>query len=79
MTCHNCGAPQTDPTKGRTITITKKAENSFQRNSKITVWTCCKECAVQAIGISKYGPATHRWPITLAQLRAMTKFEEVAV
>lgn len=76
MNCHNCGLPDPGTKKGHSITITIKPENGFQRQRKVTVWTCCDECRVQALGQAKYGPATHRWPITLAQFRSRVRLED---
>lgn len=73
MNCHNCSLPDTGNGKGHNVTITIKPENGYQRQRKATVWTCCKECAVQAVGVAKYGLATHRWPISLAQLRSTVR------
>jgi hypothetical protein len=70
MTCENCGLPTgalVGP--GTTLKITRKAENKFKRDSQANVWCCSEECAVQQFGISKYGPATHRWGLTLNQVR----------
>lgn len=78
MSCHNCGTPQgTHSNPGRTITVVARAENGFQRNRKSTVWVCGDECAVQAMAISKYGPASFRWPVKLAKFRSMAKLEAV--
>jgi hypothetical protein len=69
--CHNCGLPEkalSNP--GHTLRVTSKAENNFHRDRKVGVWVCCDECAVQALGVSKYGPATHKWPVTLSQFRS---------
>jgi hypothetical protein len=76
MNCENCGLPPGathDP--GRTFEITKRALNAFHRDRKATVWACSDECAIQALGVAKYGSATHRWPITLAQFRATRPLE----
>lgn len=69
--CHNCGLPSDCClSEGYRIRIIRKAENEYQRDSKRAVWCHSKECAVQALGIARYGSATHKWPITLAQFRA---------
>lgn len=74
MNCENCGVPQGALlSEGQTIQITRRAENRFKLDRKTTVWACTDECAIQALAISKYGPATHKWPITLSQFRAVTK------
>jgi hypothetical protein len=75
-TCHNCGLPSDCcPSKGYKIQITRKADNEYCRESKRTVWCHSKECALQALAVAKYGPTTHRWPITLAQFRATHPLE----
>lgn len=71
MSCQNCGIPDDGSGRGRKITITVKAENGFQRSRKSEVWVCCSECAHQALAISKYGGASHKWPIPLAKFRSM--------
>ena len=68
MTCETCGIPHNG--KGRNLVITRKPENGFQRAKKITVWCCSNECSHQTLAIAKYGAASHRWPITLAQFRS---------
>ena len=57
-------------TEGVEVTLQIRAENSFQRNHKRTVWCHSEECAVQALGQARYGSVTHKWPITLAQFRS---------
>jgi hypothetical protein len=56
--------------------LKEKPENNFSRERKITVWVCSDECAIQAMGIAKWGSATHKWPISLAQYRAMKPLEK---
>jgi hypothetical protein len=69
--CENCGLPDgARSTPGFQVQITRKAENRFKRDSKATVWVCCRECGVQIIGISTYGKMTSRWPMSLDQFRA---------
>src|ERR1700735_3655770 len=69
--CHNCGLPQGSllSTAGRTVQVKGTQNYGAQRTRTLTAWCCCEECATQARAISKYGPATFRWPITLAQFR----------
>lgn len=71
QTCHNCGLPSDCASNGRQVTLRLKPENGSQRERKHTVWCHSDECAIQALAIAQYGPATHKWPITLAQFRAM--------
>jgi len=76
VTCHNCGIPEKTYTNpGRTITIVQRAENGFQRNRKTTVWVCCNNCAHQAMAVSKYGPASFRWPISLEKFKSVNTLE----
>ena len=35
------------------------------------MWTCSDECAYQALAIAAYGRASHKWPITLAEFKAL--------
>lgn len=71
MNCHNCGLPKGAlKNDGREVQVEVRASNGFQRNRKISVWVCTDECGIQALGVSKWGPVTHRWPVTLAQFRA---------
>ena len=72
--CENCGLPEWAVSgKGVAVKITVKPENRFKRASTKTVWCHDQECAIQTLAISKYGRASHKWPITLAQFRAMYK------
>jgi hypothetical protein len=74
MKCANCGVPEGALTdKGQSIQITRRAENAFQRDRKVAVWVCTRECGLQQLAISRYGDATHKWPVTLAQFRAANK------
>lgn len=80
MNCHSCGLPKgASANPGRDIQITLQAENSFKRSRKVSVWVHSDECAWQALGISKYGLPTHKWPISLAKFRGITKLEKVTV
>jgi hypothetical protein len=75
--CENCGLPVWAVSgPGMSITIHDQAENRFQRTRTRTVWCHDDECAVQCLAISKYGRATHKWPITLAQFRATKPLEQ---
>ncbi len=69
--CFNCGLP-TDRVsgKGRILVLSLKPGNRFCRQTKRTVWVCSDDCAFQTLAISKYGTATHKWPVTLAQFKA---------
>lgn len=71
LACENCGLPEgVTNNKGLRITITRRAENNFKRDTKAAVWVCSRECGIQASGVSQYGASTHKWPVTLAQYRA---------
>ena len=73
--CENCGLPEWAVSgKGVAVKITVKPENRFNRRASTkTVWCHDEECAIETLAISKYDPASNKWPITLAQLRAMYK------
>jgi hypothetical protein len=76
-TCDNCGLPSWAISgTGVSITIEDRPENSFQRTRKRTAWCHSAECAVQALAVSRFGRASHKWPITLAQFRAMQPREQ---
>lgn len=71
MNCENCGLPEGAlPDPGLQIKITRHAENGFHRDKTVSVWCCSRECAIEALAVSKFGPASHKWPITLAQFRS---------
>lgn len=75
MSCRNCGLPEgTNPSPGRNVSITLAPEYGAKRQRKVSVWCCSDECAWQALGTAKYGPS-HRWPISLAKFRSITKLE----
>jgi hypothetical protein len=75
-TCENCGLPSwCVKGEGVTIQIEAKPENKFQRTRKRSVWCHSDECAIQCLGLSKYGNDTSRWPITFGQFRAMKPLE----
>ena len=64
-TCENCGLPSwAIGGPGVSITIHDQPENRYQKTRKRTAWCHNAECAVQALAVSKYGRASHRWPIT---------------
>lgn len=75
MSCENCGLPEgvLDKKDGHRITITRKAANNFKHDSKVSVWVCSFECGVQLLGLSKYGKASNKWPVTLAQYRTVVQ------
>lgn len=76
MTCENCGIPPgAKNSPGETLQIIRPAENAFKGKRKSTVWVCCEECAIQATAVSKYGVATHKWPVTLSQFRTLYRRE----
>jgi hypothetical protein len=71
-TCHNCGFPSDQGTvKGRSVVLHLKAANSFRKPTNRTVGAASDACAYQALAIAEYGPASHRWPITLAEFRSL--------
>jgi len=70
--CENCGLPKwTVEGEGYSVVIEEKPENRFKRTRQRSVWCHSKECAVQCLAVAKYGRASHKWPVTLAQFRAM--------
>jgi hypothetical protein len=67
-TCHICGmASWACSAEGFTTKITSKAANKFRRDRQVSVWCCSRSCAIQANALSEMGPATHKWPMTLAE------------
>jgi hypothetical protein len=73
-TCHNCGLTEWAVTgDGQEVVIQEKPENRFQKSRKRTVWVCGEECSIQTQAISKYGPASSKWPVTLAQFRSLVR------
>jgi hypothetical protein len=76
-TCENCGlAAWAVREKGIYVTIEDKQEGRFYtRTRRRTVWCHNDECAIQCLGISRYGLATSKWPITLAQFRVTRPLE----
>jgi hypothetical protein len=78
MTCANCGLPEgTDGNKGHAIQITQPPEYGAKRSRKASVWCCSAECAVQALGTSKWGPS-HKWPVSLDKFRSTRPLEKRA-
>jgi hypothetical protein len=72
MNCQNCNVPQgACGNVGQSIVIGAEKQYGDKRARKVTVWCCSEECAVQASGISEYGPASFRWPVTLDQYRTL--------
>jgi hypothetical protein len=70
-TCESCGLPSwAVADEGVRIKLRQKAENSFRRDRVRTVWCCSRPCADQAFALSVMGPASHRWPVTLAEFTA---------
>jgi hypothetical protein len=71
-TCHNCGIPSDIfEASGRFVVLHLQPSNRFCRATKKTVWCCSGECCYQALAIAAYGPASHKWPITLAEFKAL--------
>lgn len=78
-TCENCGLPSwTVSGLGVSMTIEDRPENRYQKTRKRTAWCHNEQCAVQVLAVSKYGRASHKWPITLAQFRATRPLEQSA-
>lgn len=78
--CHNCGLPAACISgSGRKVVlhVRPRPGEKFKREHRCTVWCCGDKCAIQALAIARYGPATHKWPITLAQFRAMNPLKNL--
>jgi len=70
--CQNCAMPENVSTHpGVKVVLNVRPQGKYERERKQTVWCCSDECAIQALAVAHYGPSTHKWPITLAQFRAM--------
>src|SRR5438128_1134153 len=77
-TCENCGLPSWAVIgAGVSIAIEDRSENRFKRTRKRTVWCHNEECAIQCLAVARYGRASSKWPITLAQFRAMKPLEQI--
>ena len=73
-TCYTCGLPSHSVfSPGFKVLIEIKPESRFQKLVKKTVWCHSKNCAYQALGTSKYGTASFRWPMTFAQFKKTVK------
>jgi hypothetical protein len=76
--CYNCGLPANCcATEGVKVVLRLRPENRFKGERKQTVWCHNEECAIQSLAVARYGPATHKWPITLAQFRATNPLSNV--
>jgi hypothetical protein len=53
------------------VVVNSKPANNFCRATRRKVWCCSDLCAYQSLAIAQYGPASHRWPITLSQFIAL--------
>lgn len=72
-TCENCGLPSDAiASDGYAFSLETRPDNKFQhRSTKHKVWCCSRECGVQSLARNKYGEASHRWPVTLAEFRQL--------
>jgi len=75
--CHNCGLPA-DCIPGVKVVLHVRPQGKYQRDRKQTVWCHSEECAIQALAIARYGPASHKWPITLAEFRSTNPLPSAA-
>jgi hypothetical protein len=76
-TCENCGLPSWAVSgDGVQVTIQQKPENRYQKTRRRTVWCHSEECAVECLAFSKYGRATHKWPLSLAEFRSTQPLRE---
>jgi hypothetical protein len=73
MNCENCGLPSDATTSaGFAFALETRPETKYQhRSTQHRVWSCTKECVIQALAQNKYGTATHKWPVTLAEFRQL--------
>jgi len=63
-----CGLPSWAVSRGGVFTkLHIKAANRFGRDRRITVWCCTESCALQSRAVAQMGPASHKWPMTLAE------------
>ena len=72
--CNMCGLPSwaiTGP--GITTRILVKPGYGEKRDRRPTVWCCSPNCAIQSHAVAEMGPATHKWPITLAEFTAANR------
>lgn len=71
LTCENCGLPSdVIAPKGYVFDLETRPDNKYQhRSTKHKVWCCSEECTVQSLARNKYGEASHKWPVTLAEFR----------
>ena len=72
-TCENCGLPSDAvASDGYAFSLETRPDNKFQhRSTKHRVWCCSKECGIQSLARNKYGEASHKWPVTLAEFRQL--------
>jgi hypothetical protein len=70
-TCENCGLPSDSvASDGYVFSLETRPDNKFQhRSTKHRVWGCSGECVIQSLARNKYGEASHKWPVTLAEFR----------
>jgi len=73
LSCENCGIPEGALlSPGQKVKVKRSAK---YRTVKHSVWCCSDNCAIQTLATALYGPASHKWPITLAQFRATKPLE----
>ncbi len=74
--CHNCGLRSgATSSPGLMVRLALRPMNGFERKRRVTVWCHSDECALQVLAVAQYGPATHKWPLTLTQFRAMNRLD----
>src|SRR5208337_2577006 len=72
--CQNCGLPEyATCASGETLRLRILSKARFKRDCTKTVWVCDQVCSLQARAIAAMGPATHKWPMTLAEFAATEK------
>lgn len=71
LTCENCALPsESIASVGFDFSLETRPDNKFQhRSTKHKIWCCSGECVIQSLARNKYGEASHKWPVTLAEFR----------
>ena len=72
-TCDNCGLPSGSiVSAGHSFSLETRPTSAYQhRSTKHRVWSCSRECGIQSLARNKYGEASYKWPVTLAEFRQL--------
>jgi hypothetical protein len=74
--CEMCGMPSwAIASAGVRIKLRVRAENTFRRDRDRIVWCCSRSCAVQTFAVSRMGPGSHKWPVSLAEFASAHRQE----